>query len=272
MSIPVPKALTIAGSDPGAGAGIQADLKTFSALGVYGLSALTAITAQNTRGVYSVMELPIALIEAQIDAVLSDIGADAAKTGMLASPAITSAVARQVQKWQLRLVVDPVMQAKGGNALLQAEAVTVLRSELLPLAEVVTPNLPEAQVLTGRSIETLDDMCEAARIIHDQGPRHVVVKGGHRVGEPIDIYFDGTQILQLRAERIQTVHTHGTGCTFSAAITALLAAGLPVHQAVAEAKHYITEAIRHAPGIGHGHGPVEHFWMWPRVRYGDDAP
>lgn len=272
MSISIARALTIAGSDSSAGAGIQADLKTFAALGVYGLSALTAITAQNTRGVHSVMELPVALIEAQIDAVLSDIGADAVKTGMLANSAITSAVARQVQKWQLRLVVDPVMQAKGGNALLQPAALTVLRSELLPLAEVVTPNLPEAEVLTGRSIATLDDMCAAARMIHDLGPRHVVVKGGHRIGEPIDVYFDGAQIVQLYAERIHTQHTHGTGCTFSAAITALLATGLPVSQAVAAAKRYITEAIRHAPGLGHGQGPVEHFWMWPRANYREEVP
>ena len=272
MSVSVPRALSIAGSDPSAGAGIQADLKTFSALGVYGLSALTAITAQNTRGVYGVMEVPIALIEAQIEAVLSDIGADAAKTGMLSSPAITTAVARQVEQWHLRLVVDPVMYAKGGNALLQPEAVATLRSLLLPLAEVVTPNLPEAQVLTGRSIVTLDDMREAARMIHDQGPHHVVVKGGHRTEEPIDIYFDGTEILELHAERIQTVHTHGTGCTFSAAITALLARGLPVRQAVIEAKRYITEALRHAPGIGHGHGPVEHFWMWPCAGYRGETP
>ncbi len=257
-----PRALTIAGSDSSGGAGIQADLKTFAALGAYGLSALTAITAQNTLGVRAVQELSPEVIEAQIDAVLEDIGADAAKTGMLSSSTIIQAVARSIHKWHLRLVIDPVMVAKGGDLLLQPEAVTTLRTVLLPLAEVVTPNLPEAQVLTGQPVETLEDMREAARRIADLGPRHVVVKGGHRPGEPIDIYFDGERFLELRGERIETRHTHGTGCTFSAAITALLARGHSVEQAVTDAKTYITEALRHAPGLGHGHGPVEHFWQW----------
>src|SRR5579884_2278031 len=189
---PIPRALTIAGSDSGGGAGIQADLKTFAALGVYGLSAITAITAQNTLGVRAVEELPPALVEAQIDAVMEDIGADAAKTGMLASPAILEAVAGRVRAWKLRLVVDPVMVAKGGDPLLRPEAVAALRSVLLPLAEVVTPNLPEAEMLTGRHIETLEEMREAARAIHDLGAHHVVVKGGHRLDAPIDVYFDGT--------------------------------------------------------------------------------
>jgi hydroxymethylpyrimidine/phosphomethylpyrimidine kinase len=258
----IPRALTIAGSDSGGGAGIQADLKTFAALGVYGLSALTAITAQNTLGVRATQELPATLVEAQIAAVLEDIGADAAKTGMLSSPAIIEVVAACVRKWQLRLVVDPVMHAKGGSSLLQPEALAMLRATLLPLAEVVTPNLPEAEVLTHQRIETLDDMRIAARTIHALGPRHVVVKGGHRTAEPIDIYFDGTHFVELPAQRIQTPHTHGTGCTFSSAITALLARGLPVQDAVAGAKQYVTEAIRSAPGIGHGHGPINHFWMW----------
>lgn len=256
------RALTIAGSDSGGGAGIQADLKTFAALGVYGLSALTAITAQNTEGVQAAQELPSTLVTAQIDAVLEDIGADAAKTGMLSSATVIEAVAESMRKWQLRLVIDPVMRAKGGDPLLAPDAVDTLRSTLLPLAEVITPNLPEAEVLTGHTIETIDEMKEAARIIHDQGPHHVVIKGGHRVSEPIDIYFDGKQIVELHAERIMTRHTHGTGCTFSAAIAALLARGWPVAEAIAGAKQYITGAIRHAPGIGHGHGPVEHFWMY----------
>lgn len=259
---PLPRALTIAGSDSGAGAGIQADLKTFAALQVYGLSALTAITAQNTLGVRSAYTLAPELIEAQIDAVLEDIGANAAKTGMLANPQVIETVARCVARWQLPLVVDPVMVAKGGDRLLTSEAVTTLREVLLPLATVVTPNLPEAEVLTGQRIETLADMHSAARAIAHLGARHVVVKGGHREGEPVDVYFDGEQFLELPARRILTQHTHGTGCTFSAAITALLARGLPVEQAVAGAKAYITGAIAHAPGIGHGHGPVEHFWQW----------
>ncbi len=259
---PIPRALTIAGSDSGAGAGIQADLKTFAALSVYGLSALTAITAQNTEGVRAAEDLSPALVEAQIDAVLEDIGADAAKTGMLSSRAIIEAVAGRVRKWSLRLVVDPVMRAKGGDPLLQPEAVETLRTLLLPLAEVITPNLPEAEVLTGQRVETLDDMRAAARAIHEQGPRHVVVKGGHHTDEPVDIYFNGESFVELRAERISTRHTHGTGCTFSAAITAFLAHGQSVEEAVSNAKHYITEALRYAPGIGHGHGPVGHFWQW----------
>lgn len=260
--ITTPRALTIAGSDSGAGAGIQADLKTFSALGVYGLSALTAITAQNTLGVRTAQFLPPALVEAQIDAVLEDIGTDAAKTGMLASSAIIEVVARCASRWRLRLVVDPVMVAKGGDPLLEPDAMTALRSVLLPMAEVVTPNLYEAEVLVNERIQTLEEMKEAARAIHALGPRNVVVKGGHRSGEPIDILFDGKRFTELHTERIHTSHTHGTGCTFSAAIAAYLARGQDVPAAVAEAKHYITEAIRNAPGLGKGHGPVEHFWQW----------
>jgi hydroxymethylpyrimidine/phosphomethylpyrimidine kinase len=259
-----PRALTIAGSDSSAGAGIQADLKTFAALGVYGLSALTAITAQNTLGVRMAEDLAPELVEAQIDAVLEDIGADAAKTGMLSSPLIIEAVAGRVRTWGLRLVVDPVMRAKSGDPLLRPEAVATLRAQLLPLAEVVTPNLPEAEALTGRRIETLDDMRAAASALFALLPRPVVVKGGHRTTEPVAIYFDGKLFLELRAERLQTPHTHGTGCTFSAAITALLARGMPVEEAMAGAKRYITGAIRHAPGLGHGHGPVGHFWQWER--------
>ena len=263
---PVFRALTIAGSDSGAGAGIQADLKTFAALDVYGLSALTAITAQNTLGVRAMQELSPELVTAQIDAVLEDIGADAAKTGMLSSTPIIEAVARSVEKWHLRLVVDPVMVAKGGDALLQPEAVQALVSVLLPLAEVVTPNLFEAEILTGQRIESLEDMRVAAKAIHALGPRHVIVKGGHRAAEPIDVYFDGDRSIELRADRIPTQHTHGTGCTFSAALTAYLARGLSVAEAVAQAKHYITEAIRQAPGLGHGQGPVAHFWQWQQTR------
>jgi hydroxymethylpyrimidine/phosphomethylpyrimidine kinase len=262
----VPRALTIAGSDSGAGAGIQADLKTFAALGVYGLSAITAITAQNTQGVRAVEEISPAVVEAQIDAVMEDIGADAAKTGMLASPAILEAVAGRIRKWQLRVVVDPVMVAKGGDPLLRPEAIATLRTTLLPLAEVVTPNLPEAEVLVGRPITSLEEMRQAAREIHALGPRAVVVKGGHRAAEPVDVFFDGERFVELRAERIDTPHTHGTGCTFSAAIAAYLACGRSVEDAVRGAKEYITEAIRHAPGIGHGHGPIGHFYQLERVR------
>lgn len=263
----IPHALTIAGSDSGGGAGIQADLKTFAALGVYGMSAITAITVQNTEGVRDTYDLPIALIEGQINAVLEDIGADAAKTGMLSSPQIIEAVAQRVQQWQLRLVVDPVMVAKGGTPLLHPEAVETLRTKLLPLAEVVTPNLPEAEVLIKQRIETIEDMRAAAQAIHELGPQHVVVKGGHSITEPVDVYFDGMHFKELSAERIQTPHTHGTGCTFSAAITALLARGWSVAEAVSRAKRYITGAIRNAPGLGHGHGPIDHFWLWDQSQF-----
>lgn len=258
----VPRTLTIAGSDSGGGAGIQADLKTFSALGVYGMSAITAITAQNTEGVRSAVEIPVRMIEEQIDAIMEDIGVDAAKTGMLSSAAIISTVARCIRKWRLRVVVDPVMRSKGGSPLLQPDAVTTLCSDLLPLAEVVTPNLPEAEVLVGQQLESRAAVRDAARAIYAMGPRHVIIKGGHLEGEPIDVYFDGDQFVELHGERIQTKHTHGTGCTFSAAITAYLAKGLTVREAVAEAKQYVTQAIRCAPGLGHGHGPVEHFWQY----------
>jgi hydroxymethylpyrimidine/phosphomethylpyrimidine kinase len=267
----IPRALTIAGSDSSAGAGIQADLKTFAALGVYGLSVLTAITAQNTLGVRAAEDVSPVLVEAQMDAVLEDIGADVAKTGMLANSLIVEVVVSQVRKWGLRLVVDPVMISTSGTALLGPEAVTLLRSQLLPLAEVVTPNLAEAEVLTGQRVESLADMCAAASAICGLGARHVVVKGGH-LGQaqggqtqgvaPTDVYFDGRCFVELRAERIQSVHTHGTGCTFSAAIAAFLARGMSVGEAVFGAKHYITGAISHAPGLGHGHGPVGHFWQW----------
>jgi hydroxymethylpyrimidine/phosphomethylpyrimidine kinase len=257
----VPRVLTIAGSDSGAGAGIQADLKTLAALGVYGLTAITAVTAQNTLGVRAALELPTALIAEQIDATLEDIGADVIKTGMLSSPAIIETVAGRIRAWGIRAVVDPVMRAKGGAPLLQPDALAVLRSTLLPLAEVVTPNLPEAEILVGRRIETLEEVRAAARVLHALGPRHIVVKGGHLAADPVDLYFDGQRYLELHAARIQTPHTHGTGCTFASALAAFLARGLIVEQAVREAKAYVTEAIRHAPGLGHGHGPLEHFWQ-----------
>lgn len=258
----LPCALTIAGSDSGAGAGIQADLKTFAALSVYGLSAITAITAQNTLEVRAALALPPELIEAQIDAVLEDFAPQVAKTGMLANATLIAAVAGCIQHWGLRLVVDPVMVATSGAILLHPEAVESLRTLLFPLTEVLTPNIPEAEVLTGRCIETLDDMRAAARALHEWGPRHVVIKGGHRTDEPIDVYCDGVDCVELCAERIATSHTHGTGCTFSAAITALLARGYAVEQAVREAKHFVTGALRHAPGLGNGHGPLAHFWQW----------
>ncbi len=260
----VPKALTIAGSDSGAGAGIQADLKTFSALGVYGSTVVTAITAQNTIGVTGVHEIPTELIAAQLDAVMEDIGADAAKTGMLSSAAIIETVAAGVRRHRIeRLVVDPVMVAKSGDRLLREDAVTVLRQMLLPLAYIVTPNAPEAEVLCGRAVESEAEMREAARIIHSFGPRYVVLKGGHVSGdEVVDLLFDGQSFERFALPRVVTPHTHGTGCTFSAAIVAFLARGYDVATAVWEAKRYLHRALEAAFAIGQGRSPVHHFHAW----------
>jgi hydroxymethylpyrimidine/phosphomethylpyrimidine kinase len=259
------RAMTIAGSDSGGGAGIQADLKTFQALGVYGTSAITAITAQNTLGVRSVHEIPTAMIADQIDAVLEDIGADAAKTGMLSSAEVIAIVADRIRHWRLeRLVVDPVMVAKSGDRLLREDAVQALISELLPLALVLTPNLPEAEVLVGRPLQTEEEIRQAAREIVEMGPRSVVMKGGHRQGDAIDLLFDGHTFHTFTAERFATLNTHGTGCTFSAAIAAGLAGRMDVVEAVGAAKRYVTEAIRHARPLGGGHGPVAHDWLLSR--------
>lgn len=254
------KALTVAGSDSGGGAGIQADLKTFAAFGVYGTSVLTAVTAQNTREVLAIAEVPEEVVAAQIDGVLEDIGTDAAKTGMLSSASIIATVVDRLQAWGvMKLVVDPVMVSKSGDRLLQTDAVEELKSELLPIALVVTPNLPEAEVISGRTIRTEEDAREAAKVIANLGPRYVVVKGGHRFDAPIDIVFDGSDFVELPAERIETTNTHGTGCTFSAAIAAELALGSTPMDAIAAAKRYVTEALRTSYAIGTGHSPVNHF-------------
>ena len=266
----VPRAMTIAGSDSGGGAGIQADLKTFAALGVYGTSVLTAITAQNTLRVTDVLELPTSLIGSQIDAVLSDIGADAVKTGMLSSSAIIQTVAEKVREHGLeRLVVDPVMVAKSGDRLLREEAVEALRTLLVPLAMVVTPNAPEAQALTGRDVRTLDDARNATRALVEMGAKAAVVKGGHLGGPATDILYDGVEFRAFTAQRIQTTSTHGTGCTFASAIAAGLAKGLSVREAVSQAKSYVTASIRHAFPMGRGHGPLNHFYMLPEAETGD---
>jgi len=254
--------MTIAGSDSGGGAGIQADLKTFAALGVYGTSVLTAITAQNTLAVTAVHEIPPDIVAAQIDAVVTDIGADAVKTGMLASAPIIEVVAAKLREYKLpNVVVDPVMAAKSGDRLLREEAVTVLRDLLLPLATVVTPNLPEAEILVGRSLPDGDAVRRAAREIVALGPKAVVMKGGHAAGDVVvDILFDGAGFREYAAPRIDTSSTHGTGCTFASAIAAGLALGLSVAEAVAQAKEYVTAALRNAKPIGAGHGPVHHFY------------
>jgi hydroxymethylpyrimidine/phosphomethylpyrimidine kinase len=250
-------ALTIAGSDSGGGAGIQADLKTFAALGVHGASAITAITAQNTVTVTDILELPPALITAQIAAVVEDIGVDAAKTGMLSSSEIIDAVAAAVRRHDIpNLVVDPVMVAKGGTRLLRDDAGDTLRRVLLPLAAVITPNLPEAEVLLGRPVRSLDERRQAARDLVELGARAAVVKGGHAGGDVTDVYWDGSQLVELTANRVATTNTHGSGCVFSAAIAAGLARGLEPLAAVREAKEFITAAIEHSLELGHGHGPV----------------
>ena len=253
----LPVALTIAGSDSGGGAGIQADLKTFAALGVHGTSAITAITAQNTLTVTAIQELPVALIRAQIDAVIDDLDPAAAKTGMLSSAEIIEAVAAAIEAHQIALlVVDPVMVAKGGARLLREEAVDALRRRLLPLAAVLTPNLPEAEVLLGRPVASLAERELAARDLLALGPRAVVVKGGHAAGDALDVFFDGATMVHLHSERFPTTNTHGSGCTFSAAIAAGLAIGLAPEAAVRRAKQFISGAIRDSLEIGHGHGPV----------------
>jgi len=256
MKIPV--ALTIAGSDSGGGAGIQADLKTFAVLGVHGTSAITAITAQDTTGVTDILELPTSLIRKQIAVVAGDIGVQAAKTGMLSSAAIIATVVGAITELRIpNLVVDPVMVAKGGAKLLRDDAVAALRESLLPLAALITPNLPEAEVLLGRSISGLDEQRRAARDLVRLGPPAVVVKGGHAEGsESVDILFDGEREVALPGPRIATANTHGSGCVFSAAITAQLAKGARLEEAVRTAKAFITAAIEASLELGRGHGPV----------------
>lgn len=263
---PAFRALTIAGSDSGGGAGIQADLKTFAAFGVYGMSAVTAITAQNTREVTAVHEISPEVVAAQIRAVVSDLGVDAVKTGMLASSALVEGVAQAVEGLGLRnLVVDPVMISKSGAALLRPEAVATLRRLLLPRARVVTPNLPEAEALLGKRIQGMAEMQAAAREIRSLGPTCVVVKGGHASGEPSDLFFDGEHFVLLQGERIRTRADHGTGCTFSAALAALLAKGVGPAAAAVEAKRYVSRAMRNAPLLGSGRSPLDHFFFLERV-------
>jgi len=261
--------LIIAGSDSSAGAGIQADLKTCAALGVYGTTAITALTAQNTMGVTAIHEAPPEFVAAQIDAVVADIRPDAVKTGMLANAAIIEIVAAKIEEHALPfIVVDPVMVAKSGDRLLREDAVRALRELLIPLADVVTPNIPEAEDLVGHPVHTDEEVREAAREIQSLGARNVVVKGGHRSGaEAVDVLFDGGAFHEFAAPRIDTTSTHGTGCTLASAIAAFLARRETVPDAVRRAKDYLTEALRHAEPIGHGHGPVEHFWKMEEGRW-----
>ncbi|WP_234554022.1 bifunctional hydroxymethylpyrimidine kinase/phosphomethylpyrimidine kinase [Thermus caliditerrae] len=254
-------ALTIAGSDSGGGAGVQADLKTFFRFGVYGASALTLVTAQNTLGVQRLELLPPELVYAQIQSVAEDLPVHAAKTGALGDAAIVEAVAEAVARFRIApLVVDPVMVAKGGDPLLAPGAVQALKARLFPLATLITPNRLEAEALLQRPIRTLREAEEAARDLLDLGPRAVLLKGGHLEGEEaVDLLATPEGVLAFRAPRVRTRNTHGTGCTLSAALAALLALGKPLEGAVGEAKAYLTRALETAPGLGRGHGPLNHF-------------
>lgn len=258
------KVLTIAGSDSCGGAGIQADIKTFSALGTYGMSVITAVTAQNTLGVTNVRELDQEIIRDQIDAVFTDINVDAVKIGMVSSSEIIRTVGDALRKYHPEnIVIDPVMVSKSGCHLLKPHARDALIRVLLPLAGVATPNLYEAEVITGRKINSLSEMEKAAVDIYRMGARYVVVKGGHLEGDAVDVFYDGRSFRHLESKRIPTRHTHGTGCTFSSAIAAFLARGFTVEEAVAKAKEYITGAIAAAFPLGGGVGPTNHFYLFP---------
>jgi len=255
------KALTIAGSDSGGGAGIQADIKTFQAFNVYGMSVITSVTAQNTRSVYTVYDLPADIVGAQIDAVMEDIGVNGIKTGMLSNKKIIMTVVDRIKKYGIKnVVVDPVMVSKSSFRLLEEKAETSLIKNLLPVTFLATPNVPEAETISSISIKNIEDARKAAQIIQKKGPAYVLLKGGHlQEKEAIDILFDGNSYHYFKSERINTVNTHGTGCTYSAAITACLAKGMTIYKAIETAKDYITRAIKNAPSnLGTGNGPLYH--------------
>ena len=263
-----PRALTIAGSDSGGGAGAQADLKTFLACRVHGMSAITAVTVQNSLGVQGFYELPPHAVAEQIESVVSDIGVNATKTGMLASAPIMAAVAETVQRLAIApFVVDPVCASQHGDPLMQPDAIDALRSQVIPLATLITPNLGEIKLLTGVVVQSRADMEDAARALHDLGPQWVLVKGGHLAdGDAVDVLYDGTTFTEFSAPRRATDHTHGSGDTLAAAITAALARGADVPAAVAEGKRFITAAVENSFALGAGLGPVGHFWRvsdWP---------
>ncbi len=256
----IARILTVAGSDSGGGAGIQADLKTIALLGGFGMSVITALTAQNTRGVKGIHDVPAEFIALQMDAVLSDIGVDAMKTGMMSRPEVIATVARKIREYRIsRVVVDPVMTAKGGARLLAPEAIESLKRHLLPKALIVTPNVPEGEALIGRKIANLKGMREAARKIGDMGSRTVLMKGGHLPGDAVDLFFDGRNFYEFPAPRVPTRHTHGTGCTFSAVLAVELAQGRSPLDAVEKAKQFITTAIQFSLPLGKGQGPVNPF-------------
>ncbi len=253
----IPRVLTVAGSDSGGGAGIQADLKTIAALGGFGMTAVTAVTAQNTRGVMRIHEMPADFVAEQMESVISDIGVDALTTGLLGNAQIIRAVCQVIRQYHLpRVVVDPVMIAKGGTRLLVREGEKALRQELLPLAEVIVPNLPESEVLIGEKIRGWKGMRKAATRIYAMGAKNVLIKGGHLPGDPVDVLFNGRKFYEFKGDRLLTPHTHGTGCTISAAIAAELAKGKTVLEAVEKAKALVTSAIQFSLPLGHGQGPV----------------
>lgn len=255
------KALTIAGSDCSGGAGIQADLKTFSAHGVFGMSVIVSVVAENTSRVIDIQDVTPDMIRKQIDAVFEDIGVDAVKIGMLSTPACMEVVAEKLREYKANhVVLDPVMYAKNGASLMNPDALDTLIRCMIPCAEVVTPNIPEAEMIAKMEIRTTADMEVAAKRIYQMGCQNVVIKGGHRVGDAKDLLYDGEQFYYFEAKRIQTQNTHGTGCTFSSAIAANLALGMSVIEATRKAKQYITMAIAHALPIGKGHGPTHHFY------------
>lgn len=255
------KVLSIAGSDCSGGAGIQADLKTFSAYGVFGMSVIVSVVAENTSRVTAIQDITPDMIGRQIDAVFEDIGADAVKVGMLSSPECMDAVAAKLKQYKpANVVIDPVMYAKNGCPLMDLEAIDTLIDDMIPLADVLTPNIPEAEKITGMKILSLGDMEAAARRIYAMGTKTVVVKGGHGVWDAVDVLFDGKQLCHFGTTRINTRNTHGTGCTFSSAIAAGLAKEMSVREAVEKAKSYITTAIEHSLSIGRGNGPIHHFY------------
>ena len=257
------KVLTIAGSDSCCGAGIQADIKTISALGGYALSAICAITAQNTCEVKSAFNLPLEMISEQIDAIFEDLPPSSLKCGMLSSAEIITCVADSLVRHKAKnIVIDPVMVSKSGFKLLEDSAISALKSEILPLADVVTPNIPEAEILADMKISNLNEMCIAARKIHSLGAKNVLIKGGHLQGDSTDILYDGVDFCEFTTKRIDTKNTHGTGCTLSAAIAFFIGNGQDIRTAIQSAKNYVTGAIENSLDIGHGHGPLGHFWNW----------
>ncbi|QBY00621.1 bifunctional hydroxymethylpyrimidine kinase/phosphomethylpyrimidine kinase [Rhodophyticola sp. CCM32] len=269
----IPNVLTIAGTDPSGGAGVQADIKTFSALGAYGMSVMTALVAQNTQGVTRILHVPPDFVAAQMDTLFEDVRVDAVKIGMIDTAAVASMVAQRLRHHQVDIVIlDPVMVAKSGDRLLASDAIEIMRQELLPLATLITPNLPEAGVLLDRAPpDTIDGMADAARALYDLGPGNVLLKGGHLTAETSpDVLFDGEALTMFPARRVQTKNTHGTGCTLSAAIAALLPRRSSMASAVADAKAYLTDALLggDALDVGQGHGPVHHFHaLWAQTKH-----